>query len=69
VLLPRQNEKDLVDIPKDALADMKIILVNDMQEVLDLMLLEGPPPGERRLDRLREEREKAQEESDGETES
>lgn len=69
VLLPKQNEKDLVDIPKDALADMKIILVNDMQEVLDLVLLDGPPLGERRLDRLREDREKAQEDSVGEGES
>ncbi len=69
VLLPKQNEKDLVDIPKDALADMKITLVSDMDDVLDLVLLEGPPPGERRLDRLRDEKEKAQEESDGDDES
>jgi ATP-dependent Lon protease len=63
VVLPKQNEKDLVDIPKDALADMRISLVSDMQEVLDLMLLEGPPLGERRIDILRADREKDQSES------
>jgi ATP-dependent Lon protease len=68
VLLPKQNEKDLVDIPKEALADMKITLVSDMEEVLELVLLEGPAVGERRLDRLREEREKAQGD-DGEDET
>jgi ATP-dependent Lon protease len=68
VLLPKQNEKDLVDISKEALADMKITLVSDMEEVLELVLLEGPAAGERRLDRLREEREKAQGD-DGEDET
>lgn len=68
VILPRQNEKDLVDIPKDALADMNVILVGDMQEVLQHVLLEGPPPGQRRIDRLREEKDKGQEENVGEDE-
>jgi len=57
VILPAQNEKDLVDIPKEALADLKIHLVKDMKQVLDLVLLETPT-GERRLDRIRREREK-----------
>jgi ATP-dependent Lon protease len=56
VLLPKQNAKDLIDIPKDALKDMKIILVDSMQSVIDIALID-PPPAERRLDRLRKERE------------
>jgi ATP-dependent Lon protease len=56
VLLPRQNEKDLVDIPREALRDMKITLVEDMQQVIELMLVD-PKKSERRLDRLRKERE------------
>jgi len=56
VVLPRQNEKDLVDIPKEALRDMKITLVEDMQQVIELMLVD-PKKSERRLDRLRKERE------------
>lgn len=57
VILPAQNEKDLVDIPKDALADLKIHFVKEMKQVLDLVLLE-PPTGERRLERIRRERDK-----------
>ena len=66
VILPAQNEKDLVDIPKEALADLTIHLVKDMRQVLDLVLLE-PPTGERRLERIRREREK-DEKDDGEDE-
>lgn len=64
VILPKQNEKDLVDLPKDALVDMRISLVSDMQQVIDLALGEGPPLGERRLDEIRQEKEKALGESD-----
>jgi len=54
VLLPRQNERDLQDLPKSALREMTITLVDDMQQVIDAVLLE--PPAERRLDKLRQER-------------
>ncbi|MDZ4764434.1 MAG: endopeptidase La [Chloroflexota bacterium] len=64
VLLPRQNVKDLIEIPKDALKDLEIILVDSMQTVLDAALID-PPQRERRLDRLRKEREDKDREGDG----
>ncbi len=60
IILPKQNERDLVDVPKDARADMNIYFVENMQQVLDLVLL-PEPEGERRLDRLRRERDKESE--------
>ncbi len=57
IILPKQNERDLVDVPKDARQDMNLHFVENMQEVLDLVLL-PPAPGERKLDRIRREREK-----------
>ena len=39
VLLPEKNVKDLVDIPKKAKADLEIITVGHMDEVLDIALL------------------------------
>ncbi|MBE0702394.1 MAG: endopeptidase La, partial [Afipia sp.] len=59
VLLPKQNARDLEDIPKTALADLNIIFISDMQEVIDTMLLEGPKPGMRKLDQIRQDKEKA----------
>ena len=42
ILAPAQNEKDLVDIPKKVLKDLKISFVKDVSEVLKLALgLEG----------------------------
>ncbi|MDA2933151.1 endopeptidase La [Acidobacteria bacterium AH-259-D05] len=38
VILPRDNEKDLKDIPKTVLDDVKIVLVETMDEVLDIAL-------------------------------
>jgi ATP-dependent Lon protease len=40
-ILPRKNEKDLVEVPKRLLKDIDIILVDRVSEVLDLVLL--PP--------------------------
>jgi ATP-dependent Lon protease len=56
VILPADNKKDLVDIPQDALRDLNIIFVEDMQQVMDAVLLE--PPVERKRDRERREIEK-----------
>ncbi|MBW8012663.1 MAG: endopeptidase La [Chloroflexi bacterium] len=39
VILPERNQKDLVDVPKTALANLKIIPVSDMAQVLDAALL------------------------------
>ena len=41
ILLPKDNEKDLADIPKAVLDTMKMHLVSNMDEVLKLAL-EGP---------------------------
>jgi ATP-dependent Lon protease len=59
VIIPRQNEKDLVDVPKEAMHDLKVWIVDNMQQVLDLVLLE--PPTQRKLDKLRQERKKEEE--------
>jgi ATP-dependent Lon protease len=63
IILPKVNERDLVDVPKGARQDMDIRFVENMQQVLDLVLL-PPPEGERRLDRIRREREKAEQDED-----
>jgi len=62
VLLPAQNENDLVEVPKEALSDLKITLVSDMQQVLQHVL--GEPAAERRLDKLRRDREKDNQDED-----
>lgn len=62
ILLPKQNVKDLKDVPKDALKDLHVIPVETMQQVLDHILLPAPE-GERRLDRLRREREEKDKEN------
>lgn len=49
IILPIDNEKDLVDIPKKALRNMNVKLVEHMQEVMDLVLCEAPPERERDL--------------------
>jgi ATP-dependent Lon protease len=44
VIIPSQNEKDLVEIPKVILKKIQIIPVNEVEEVLKIAL-EGFPPG------------------------
>ena len=39
VLIPKENEKDLVDIPKKVREDIKIIPVETADEVLKLSLI------------------------------
>ncbi len=43
VLLPKRNEKDLVEIPKNVLRDLNIVLVSHMDEVLEQALVSNPP--------------------------
>ncbi len=43
VLLPRRNLKDLVDVPKRARSELKIIPVDHMDEVLNLALAQPRP--------------------------
>ena len=44
VLLPKENEKDLADIPDDILEQIEVHLVERMHDVLPLVL-DGPLPG------------------------
>jgi ATP-dependent Lon protease len=41
VLLPKRNEKDLVEIPKHTLKGMHLVLVDHMDEVLEQALVSG----------------------------
>jgi len=40
--LPEKNRKDLLDVPKKALADLNIVFVSHMDEVLKVALLPKP---------------------------
>ena len=57
VILPAENKKDLIDIPKEALDDLHISFVSDMQQVIDKVLL-APPPDGRKRDKDRQDEEK-----------
>lgn len=54
VILPIDNKKDLVDIPKSALKNLNIHFVSSMQEVIALVLHEPPEVRERDLKRQQE---------------
>jgi ATP-dependent Lon protease len=43
IILPKENEKDLSDIPDDILRNLTIRLVENMDEVLEIALA-GPLP-------------------------
>jgi len=43
VLLPRQNKKDMVEIPRRVKRDLKFIFVDRMEEVLPVALLPEAP--------------------------
>lgn len=51
LILPADNAKDLVDIPKKALRDLNIKLVKHMSEVMDLVLMDTPEERERDINR------------------
>lgn len=64
VILPIENEKDMVEIPKPALKDLQIHFVRQVQEILDLVLLEAPEQRVRDLQRQAEESKRRAEEGD-----
>ncbi len=51
LILPIDNEKDLIDIPKKALRDLNIKFVKHMSEVSEIVLLEHPDERQRDLNR------------------
>jgi ATP-dependent Lon protease len=55
VIMPRKNMKDLIDVPKKARNDMKIIPVDHVDEVLELALT--PAPKEEKKPRTRKKKE------------
>jgi ATP-dependent Lon protease len=46
VIIPKRNEHDLADIPKNLLRKLEVILVERMDEVLDAALLPPPETGQ-----------------------
>jgi ATP-dependent Lon protease len=44
IILPRENEKDLADIPKNVLEAMTVELVDHVDEVLKIALVPPVPP-------------------------
>ena len=44
VLIPKDNEKDLVDMPKEIVKEMKITPVERMEEVIAVALTGKPTP-------------------------
>jgi ATP-dependent Lon protease len=49
VIIPRKNEKDLVEIPRQARRDLNIIMVDRMEEVLETALVKMPEAPPRRM--------------------
>jgi len=43
VIIPKENKKDLEDVPKEVLKDLSFIPVSHMDEVLDVALTKAPP--------------------------
>ena len=46
VILPRENEKDLADVPKNVLEGMQVQLVDHIDEVLKIALLPPETPAQ-----------------------
>ena len=44
VILPRKNEKDLRDIPEEIRKQIKLVLAENMEQVLDAALRRKPTP-------------------------
>jgi ATP-dependent Lon protease len=44
VILPRKNEKDLLDIPEDVRKQLKLVLADNMDQVLEAALRRRPKP-------------------------
>ena len=47
VIIPLENQKDLVELPKPVLKSMNVHMVETMEQVLDLVLLDAPKERER----------------------
>lgn len=65
IILPMDNKKDLIDVPKAALDELNFTFVTDMQQVIDRVLLSPPREGRKR-DLERQEDEKEEKDEKGE---
>lgn len=50
VILPKDNQKDLQEIPKAVMRDLSVTFVEDMRQVLELILRDVPPRRQRDID-------------------
>lgn len=66
VIIPKANERDLLDLPKEARKDMTILLVEDMTQVID-HVLHPPTDAERKIDRARRERDESDKSDDADS--
>jgi len=48
VILPRRNEKDLVDLPEEIRKGLRFVLVDTVDDVLDVALQDGTGQGRSR---------------------
>ena len=55
VLIPKRNERDLIDVPRDVQRQLKLVLIERVEEILPYALLERPeiPPKPKRPRRSR----------------
>jgi ATP-dependent Lon protease len=44
LIIPEQNRKDLLEIPKSVRRRIRFVLVRDIDEVVDLVLVRQPKP-------------------------
>jgi len=44
VLLPRRNEKDLIDVPEEVLEKLEIVPIDSIDEALEKALEQAPAP-------------------------
>ncbi len=65
VLLPIRNQKDLVDVPKRARSELKILLVEHMDQVLEYALMPQPAQKPKALRRRKSDRETGAKPSEG----
>ncbi len=56
IILPKDNKKDLEDVPKEVLKDLKFLFVEHLDEVLPIALSKPIPAVKQKEERLREQR-------------
>ena len=66
IMLPEKNEKDLVEVPKKVLEDLKIIFVKHMDEVVDVALAPSIDDGNKIFRKMKEKKKKSKEKNERE---